>query len=330
MNRHPDFHSSFWLPGAHLQTVWGSLARPRRLIDYRRETLPTPDGDEILIDHVDVSGALGRCILLHGLEGSSYSVYIQGMASLLASQRISASVLNFRSCARDPRRLSFRIPNHRPRLYHSGETTDFDHLASTLASRQQEPLFAIGVSMGGNVLLKWLGEHPDQSLIRSAVAISTPYDLGAGAEFLERGLGPFYVGIFLRTLRLKAVSVAERFSLPPEKLNVEGARKARSFREFDDAATGPLHGFTGADDYYLRASSIRAIDRITTPALCISAEDDPFLPRRTLEEVRERKSDQVELVTTRFGGHTGFVGGLPWRCRYWAEETAVSWLSGFR
>lgn len=293
----------------------------------RREILATPDGDELIVDHADVDGASRRVVLLHGLEGSSNSVYVQGMMKILRNRGISTTALNFRSCARDPQNLRRSIPNHAPRFYHSGETGDFDFLVGVLRLRApREELSAIGVSLGGNVLLKWLGEHPDQTSIVRASAISTPYDLGAGARFLERGLGRIYVSRFLRTLRVKALAAAERFPVARERMDLELTRRAQTFREFDDGATGPLHGFTGADDYYARCSSLFFVGAITTPTLCISAADDPFLPPSVLDRVGEARSSSVELVVTDRGGHVGFVAGWPFRWEHWAEERAVEWV----
>ena len=380
-----SFRPAVWLPGAHLQTIWGRLTRSRRRVSFRRELLETPDGDEIVLDHVDTlfdagpsassfdagpsassfdagpsassfdagpslrsapestrrfpaAGsapestrrfpAAGRVLVLHGLEGSSYSVYVQGLLEAAARRGLRGIALNFRSCARDPRDLSRMLPNRRPRLYHSGETGDLDFVARTLAAREPDaPLYAVGVSIGGNVLLKWLGERPDQSEVAAAAALSTPYDLSASADHLESAVGRLYVASFLGTLRRKAIAAAERFPEAAARIDVPRTLRARSFREFDDAATAPLHGFSGADEYYRRSSSLALLSRIATPTLCISSEDDPFLPAESLVRARAVVPAPVELRVTRHGGHIGFVAGsLPWRPSYWAEETAIEWL----
>ena len=325
-----SFSPSWWLPGAHLQTVWGRLARPRRLVSFRREVLLTPDGDELVLDHVDGPEGAPRLLVLHGLEGSSYSVYVQGMLLVAAARGWRGTALNFRSCARDPAELSRMLPNRRPRLYHSGETTDTDFVVRTLAEREPGvPLFVAGVSLGGNVLVKWLGENAGQTRVRAAAAVSVPFDLAEGARHLETAVGRVYVGAFLKTLRPKAFSAASRFPEAAQRLDLARIRRARTFVEFDDAATAPLHGFTGASDYYARSSSLGFLWRVTTPTLCLSAEDDPFLPAAVLRRVAREASDSVELVTTPRGGHIGFVSGLsPWSARYWAEEMVVEWLSG--
>ncbi|HEY0591122.1 MAG TPA: alpha/beta fold hydrolase [Thermoanaerobaculia bacterium] len=321
-----DFACARWLPSPHLQTIWGRFGRSRRLVAFEREVLPTPDGDELILDHLAGVRDGARVVFLHGLEGSSNSVYIQGMLRLLRQRGIGATVLNFRSCARDPRNLRKTIPNRGSRLYHSGETTDFDLVVRTLAARApRERLAAIGVSVGANVLLKWLGEHPEQTLLAGGVAISTPFDLDAGARHREKGMGRVYAASFIRSLKKKAAAIARRSEVARQRIDLTRAQKAWTFFEYDDTATAPLHEFAGAADYYARSSSIRFLGKIRTPALCISAADDPFLPRAVLDRVREEKSTAVELVVTESGGHVGFVTGAPPRFTYWAEERAVGW-----
>jgi predicted alpha/beta-fold hydrolase len=329
-----DFSPAWFIRGPHAQTIWGRMVRPRRLVALRREALETPDGDELLLDHLDAPVTARdplHFVLLHGLEGSSYSVYIQGVLAEVRRQGHAATVLNFRSCARDPKNVGRMLPNRRPRFYHSGETGDFDFVIRSLAgvvrasgAPPTAPRFvAFGASLGGNVLLKWLGEHPGQQLVAAAATLSVPYDLGAGARHLEKNAaGTFYVGSFLRTLKKKTA----RADIAP-LLDFARVMRARTFWEFDEYATGPLHGFTGAEDYYARSSSIRFLDRITTPALALNAEDDPFLPAEVLPRAKAAASSFVDFRTTRGGGHVGFIGGrAPWRCEYWGEVLAVRWL----
>jgi hypothetical protein len=319
------FIPAWFLPGAHVQTVWGRMTRPRRLVRLRREAVETPDGDELVLDHLDPrAGTPLHFVLLHGLEGSSCSVYIQGVLSLIARHGHAATAVNFRSCARDPRSIRRMLPNRRPRFYHSGETGDFDFVLGTLAARHPGRTFlAFGASLGGNVLLKWLGEHPGQTLVTAAAAVSTPFDLGAGSRRLEESVaGRFYVSRFLATLKEK-VSRADIAGL----IDLSTVLRARTFRDFDEFATGPLHGFTGADDYYQRSSSIHYLHRITTPVLALNADDDPFLPAEVLPLARAAASPFVDFRTTPAGGHVGFISGSsPWTCEYWAEELVTRWL----
>jgi predicted alpha/beta-fold hydrolase len=318
----PDFTPPWWLRNAHVQTVFGRVTRPRRLVRLEREVLETPDGDELMLDHLS-GDPKTRFILMHGLEGSSNSVYMQGLLASIGRHGMSATAINFRSCARDPNRISRMLPNRRPRFYHSGETGDFDFVVQTLTKRWPSATFlGIGASLGGNALLKWLGEHPGQTAIAAAATISVPYDLGAGAIHLEKTwAGRLYVNRFLATLKEKVKAVVKRF--PDVAIDLGSVMRSRTFREFDDAATAPLHGFLDANDYWARSSSIYFLPRITTRALCISAEDDPFLPHEALVRARAAASPSVHFVTPRYGGHVGFVGAS---MTYWAEELAVDWL----
>lgn len=310
----------------HVQTVWGRLTRSRRLVRTRRETVSTPDGDELVLDHLD-GDPRERFILFHGLEGSSNSVYIQGLLQKIASIGASATAVNFRSCARDENDLGRMIPNRTMRLYHSGETTDPDFVLNLLRSRHPDArIVAFGGSLGGNALLKWLGEHPQQTILSAAATVSVPYDLGAGAAYMERRPALYYVDSFLRTLKLKAVAKIEQFDEARRRIDLERLARARTFREFDDAATSPLHGLRDADDYYDTCSSIHYLSMIRTPTVCISAMDDPFLPPEALDRVRRAASPSVELIVTRHGGHLGFIGGGIGRPQYWAETMVIETL----
>jgi predicted alpha/beta-fold hydrolase len=320
-----DFAPSWFLPSPHLQTVWGRMTRRRQMVSLRRELIETPDGDELVLDHLDAhQPSPVHFILMHGLEGSSASVYIQGILAVIARHGYSATAMNFRSCARDPRDLNRMLPNRRSRFYHSGDTGDFDFVVHTLATRMpHQRLAAFGGSLGGNVLLKWLGEHPGQTLVAAAAALSVPYDLGEGARLLDRtSMGRLYVGHFLSTLKEKV----SRPDIAP-MLDLPRVLRARTFEAFDDAATAPLHGFTSADDYYTRSSSIHFMGQITTPTLALNAADDPFLPPAVLPLAKAAASPAVDFRTTPTGGHVGFITGTaPWRCQYWAEELVVRWL----
>jgi len=323
-----DFRPAWWARGPHRQTAWGRLVRPRRLVGFRREIVEAPDGDELVLDHIDAPPGAPRLLLLHGLEGSSFSVYLQGMAVVARRLGFAVTALNFRSCARPFDDLGTMLPNRRPRLYHSGETEDAGFVIRLLAAREPErPLVAAGASLGGNVLLKWLREKRGQTFVRAAATLSVPYDLAAGARFMESGMGPLYVAVFLRTLKAKAGELAARFPEAAARIDLPAMARARSFFEYDDAATAPLHGFSGADDYYRRCSSLSFLPAVDTPTLCLSAEDDPFVPAEVLRRVAAAAPPAVRCVFTKGGGHVGWVAGpRPRRAAYWAEETAVRWL----
>jgi predicted alpha/beta-fold hydrolase len=328
---HPDFTPAWWLRGRHAQTTWGRLARSRRRVPLRREALIAPDGDTLFVDHLD-RPAVGdapdapRLLLLHGLEGSSNSVYVQGLLALAARAGFRASVLNFRYCARDAGDLERCIPNQRPRLYHSGETSDLDFVARTLAARDGRPLFAAGISLGGNALLKWLGEHPQDATVAAAATLSVPYDLAAGDRYMASFPTKLYVRSFVKTLTAKAEGLVGRFPEAAERIDLPRARRAFTFREFDDAATAPLHGFAGADDYYARSSSLAFLSRITIPTLCISALDDPFLPPEATRRAQGAASSTVRFVVTDRGGHAGFVAARGLTPVYWGEELVIAFL----
>jgi predicted alpha/beta-fold hydrolase len=321
--------SAWWIPGAHVQTAWARLVRSRRLVTFDREVLTTPDDDDLVLDHAGGPPGSPRALLLHGLEGSAYSLHTQGLAHLVARAGWRATVLNFRSCARDPRDIQRRLRNRRPRLYHSGDTEDLELVVRTLAAREpQVPLFAIGFSLGGNVLLKWLGERGEDRRIAAGAVISVPYDLAAAARFLERPVGRVYAYHFMRRLKPKALDVLSRFPRETAHLDAARIRGARTFGELDQAVTAPLHGFASVEDYYARASSLHFLSRIRVPTLCISSEDDPFFPASALARARAVASSHVKLEVTSWGGHAGFVAGRwPWRPWYWAEEAAVAWLA---
>ena len=201
-------------------------------------------------------------------------------------------------------------------------------MRSFVSAEPGVPHAAIGISLGGNVLLKWLGENPGQAHLAAAATISVPYDLEAGARKLEKGLGPVYTATFLRGLRRKARQLLRRHPEAAARFDVARMRSARTFFAFDDAVTAPLHGFRSAKHYYDTSSSLNWVSRITTPTLCLSAEDDPFLPSTVLDRVAANASGAVRLVATRHGGHTGFIGGTsPLRVRYWAEERAAEFVA---
>jgi predicted alpha/beta-fold hydrolase len=215
------------------------------------------------------------------------------------------------------------------RLYHSGETTDLDAVARRLVREHPgQPLALAGFSLGGNVLLKWLGEHGDDlpPEIRAAAAVSVPFDLERGSRFIERGFSRVYGRHFLRTLRAKARIKLER---DPGLYDATALERARTLFDFDDIVTAPVHGFAGASDYYRRSSSLGFLSPIRRPTLLLSAYDDPFLPRAVLDEVAEvaRANPYLSVEFHQRGGHVGFISGrAPWAARYYAEERVLSFL----
>ena len=310
-----------WLPGPHAQTIWGRFARSRPRVPTIVECLATPDGDSVELHHIAGDGTGPRVFLLHGLEGSVRSHYVGGLFAEAAARGWGASLLVFRGCG--------AAANSAPRFYHSGETSDLAHVFATLRARWPESDWLMaGVSLGGNVLLKWLGEQGDRldPSIVAAAAVSVPFDLEAGAIMISRGFARIYDRTFLRSLRKKARAKLTRYPALFERGALE---RARNVFEFDDAVTAPVHGFSSAHDYYERSSSIGFLPRIRVRTLLLSAQDDPFLPREVLSRVAEIANSNNALETEFHprGGHVGFVAGpLPWRPVYYAERRVFAFF----
>jgi uncharacterized protein len=287
----------------------------------RLERLAMPDGDHVHLYYRDIAAAAPRVLLLHGLEGSVHSHYVQGIARGALARGWNFTLLVFRGCGPEF--------NTAPRMYHSGETSDLRFVLDTLADRFPDaPLFLAGVSLGGNVLLKYLGESPDRipRQVRAAAAMSVPFDLEAGSRHLQRGFARVYDRHFLRSLRRKALRKLEQH---PGLFDRDRALGARTIEDFDNAVTGPIHGFTGSNDYYTRSSSIHFIERVPIPTLLVSAEDDPFLPGDVLRKVAVIATRNPNLTAefTSHGGHVGFVAGsIPFRPIHWGEQRLLAFL----
>ena len=316
------YREAWWLRGGHAQTLWGKFARRRRALRLEREVLALPDGDQIEIHRPATLPApdAPHLLLLHGLEGTVESHYVNGIVSAATALGWSVTLMLFRGCG--------TVPNTARRFYHSGETSDVAHVYATLRARNPDSRwYAIGVSLGGNVLLKWLGESGDGATILAAAAISVPFDLEAGARKISTGIARIYDWNFLRSLRAKALRKLARY---PDLFDRAALLRAGSVYEFDEAVTAPVHGFGSARDYYTRSSSHGFLRHIRVPTLLLSAENDPFLPSDVLRRVAS-VAESNPLLTVEFlpgGGHVGFVAGpWPWRARYYAEERALSFLS---
>lgn len=324
-DRHSPFTPARWLPGAHAQTLWGKLARRSPQVATRAEQWDTPDGDQLELQRLGAPSARDdtpRLLLLHGLEGTIRSHYLRGMLAVARARGWPADVIIFRSC-------NGAIPRAR-RLYHSGETTDLDFVVRRLIGQEPDrPLLLAGFSLGGNVLLKWLGEQgaAAPSQLRAAAAVSVPFDLGRGAREIEHGFSRLYTRHFLRSLRAKARATFARY---PARFDLDRVAAARTLWAFDDSVTAPLHGFRDAADYYARSSSIGFLTDIRVPTLLINALDDPFLPREVLDDVAllARRNDYLSLDFPDHGGHVGFVGGRwPWRPAYYIEQRVPDFLA---
>jgi predicted alpha/beta-fold hydrolase len=303
-------------------TMWGKFFRRQELKGQRIEQIPTADGDELTVVSASVNQAAPILLILHGLEGGVRSHYLGGIWSAALQRGWQPTLLLFRTC--DGRVNSAR------RTYHSGETTDLDLVVRRLI--QDDPKRAIGlvgVSLGGNVMLKWLGEksRTTPAQVRAAVAVSTPYDLARSSRAIDSGFARLYQWNFMRSLKRKArLKLAQLPDIcPPERIE-----SATTMWEFDDRFTAPLHGFRDAADYYAQCSSIRFLSTIRRPTLLLSAFDDPFHPADVLRDVKEISAGNAYLHTEfhQRGGHVGFVGGTPWRPAYYVETRIVEFLDG--
>jgi predicted alpha/beta-fold hydrolase len=301
----PDkYRAPWWLPGGHLQTIAAALA-PAPRIAWRRERWDTPDGDFIDLDWAG-AGAGPLVALFHGLEGSSASSYARAIAAQALANGWRCVVPHFRGCSGELNRL--------PRAYHSGDSAEICWILERLEARHASGgvLHAAGISLGGNALLKYLGEQGANASIRRAIAISAPLDLAAAGRALDRGLSrELYTRMFLRTLKKKAFEKIAQGMVSVDRARL---RRARTFWEFDDIVTAPLHGFLGADDYWRRSSSAPWLGRIRIPTLVVNARNDPFLPGDVLAALGEMPPNVV-LEFPESGGHAGFPGRGRWLAR---------------
>ena len=299
-----EYRAPWWLPGGHLQTIVAAFS-PAPRVAFMRETWETPDGDFIEVDRAGAPQAAPLLVLFHGLEGSSQSHYARAIAAEALVRGWSFALPHFRGCSGKLNRL--------PRAYHSGDTDEVDWILRRFATGG--PVAAAGVSLGGNVLLKWLGERGTAAsrLVHRAAAVSAPIDLAAAGNALDRGFNRrTYTRAFLATLMAKAFA---KRALGHFEFDARRLAKARTLREFDDMITAPLHGFRDADDYWSRASSAPWLARIEVPTLVLNARNDPFLPAGALERAARGAAANVLLEFPGTGGHAGFPGRDRWLAR---------------
>lgn len=307
-----DFKPAWWLRSAHLQTIWPSLFRHTRPLQVTWERLELADGDFIDLAWRRREGPL--VLLIHGLEGSLQSHYATPMLRQLEEQGFSTVFMHLRGCGREPNRLD--------RSYHSGATEDLSEVLLQLGARGERPDALVGISLGGNLLLKYLGENGRDAATRAAVAISVPFRLATAASHMERGPARIY-GRYLLNKLLR--SYREKFSHrpPPLEVNID---RIDSIYAFDQQITAPLNGFDGADDYYHRCSCIGYLKRIETPTLILHALDDPLMQPDAVPQLKEL-GPGVTLEQCRHGGHVGFIQGhVPGRPRYWLEQRVPAFL----
>lgn len=304
------YRAPAWLRGGHLQTLYPALLAPRPAVSYHRERWDTPDGDFVDLDWVRARDGEWRTgndespllVLFHGLEGSSNSHYARALMHAVAQRGWLGVVMHFRGCSGEPNRL--------PRAYHSGDSAEIDWMLRRLQIHHpRRPRYAVGVSLGGNALLKWLGEQGMSAAgtVRAAAAVSAPVDLHAAGDALGHGFNMIYTKNFLRTMKRRSLT---RLAVHPRLFDARRMLATRTLREFDDLVTAPLHGFRDVDDYYTRASSKPLLGKIAVPTLLLNARNDPFLPAAALP-VPDGLSVAITAEFPQTGGHAGFPGAFP-------------------
>jgi predicted alpha/beta-fold hydrolase len=316
-----DYRAPWWLPGGNLQTIWPALYAKRYFgshPQYRRERWDTPDGDFVDVDWLLAPSAGDTLLVLfHGLEGSSRSHYAEAFADFCAGRGIGFAIPHFRGCSGEI--------NRAPRAYHSGDYEEVGWMLARFREHHAGVIVAVGVSLGGNALLRWAAEAGDAAArFASAVAaVCSPIDLAAGSVAIGRGFNRLvYTTMFLRTMKPKAL---EKLGQHPGLFDARRLAAARDLYEFDDVFTAPLHGFANADDYYARASAKPHLARIGIPALVLNARNDPFVPAASLP-LEADVGPCVTLWQPREGGHVGFPDGhLPGHVRRMPDAVG-SWL----
>lgn len=304
------------LSNPHAQTAFAYVTHSWHTPPLARERWETPDDDFLDVDWLRAPPEAPHLFVIHGMEGSSRSGYVLAMLRAAAERGWGALAINFRSCSGEM--------NRQLRSYSSGETQDPAFALEQLRAKGVTgPLYGVGFSLGGNVLLKLLAEQGDASPLEAGVAVSVPFDLSACARALDTDpyWGLFYRAFYLRPVRRKAYRKAAMF---PGALDVERIRRARTFREIDDLVTARINGFKDAEDYWTRCSSGPMLERIRRPTLLISAKDDPIA--RLGHSLDGVQNPHLTALVTEQGGHVGFVAGSLLRPRFWAEEVGLQFL----
>ena len=316
-----QYRAPWWLPGGNAQTIWPALWSRRtrgHSPEYRRERWTTPDGDFLDVDWL-TSPVTSKTLLVlfHGLEGSSHSHYAESFADFAAAQGVGYVVPHFRGCGGEL--------NLAPRAYHSGDFEEIDWILRRLRARHAGPMVAVGVSLGGNALMRWAGEvQEDASRVVDAIAsVCSPLDLVAGGRAIGRGFNRMvYTTMFLRVLKPKAMIKLQQH---PGLFDRDAMLAVRDIYEFDKVYTAPVHGFNSTTDYWTQASALPHLERIRVPALAVNPRNDPFIPAASLPKPRE-VGRYVELWQPEHGGHCGFPSGS-FPGHVWAlPDTVGPWL----
>lgn len=310
-----EFNPAWWLPSPHLQTLWPALFRKRHSIDYEIKKVELGDGDFIdLCWSKKLSEKI--VLILHGLEGSITSHYANGVFYELEQAGYKPIFMYFRGCSGRMNRLA--------RAYHSGETEDLSTIVEYIKLQTGNyPHAAIGFSLGGNVLLKWLGETGDSNPVKKAVAVSVPFKLQDAAKRLESGVSKIYQEHLLKSLRQTYI---KKFSKIKSPLDIK-VDELKSFWDYDDKVTAPLHGFNGAQDYYDTCSSDRFLKDIEVPTRIIHSSDDPFMFASTVPK-EKMLNNKIDFIATKRGGHVGFISGRsPMSAYSWCEHKIIEFLN---
>ncbi|AZN36705.1 YheT family hydrolase [Iodobacter ciconiae] len=310
----PAYSAPAWLPGGHAQTIYPAVLMWKKIPAYRRESWMTPDLDSIVVDWLDARAGMPLVVLFHGLEGSSRSHYATSLFDFLYAKGWRGVVPHFRSCG--------NIINRLPRAYHAGDSAEIDWVLRRIRAQYPDvSIFAVGVSLGGNALLKWLGEQGDAAVavIDAAAAVCAPVDLAATGNALDQGFNrQVYTREFLRSLRKKTFAKLKKLSDP--FLDQQGLRLATTLREFDHLVTAPMHGFKSVDHYWQSASCKPYLAKIGVPSLVINTKNDPFVPAASLP-LSAGVSEHVTLLQPPEGGHVGFVSGAMPGNLHWLPQT---------
>ena len=314
-----SFHPAWWCRGGHMQTVWAALFRPTPRVPLTRVRWELPDGDFLDLDELAAPPDAPRLIVLHGLESSSKARQVLGVLHAASRRGWGGIAVNFRGCSGESNRLR--------RSYHGGDTADLAWVVKRVAAQHpSSPLLCGGISLGGNVLLKYVGEHgaalPSQ--VRAAVAISAPFNLAATVQALEEGFSRIYMHRLVSSLKQKTRVKLQRY---PDIADAHALSTVRTLAEFDELVTAPVHGFASATAYWSASSSQSFLPRIRRPTLLINAKDDPFLPATELPTAAVLANPFLTTEFPEAGGHVGFLAGRwPIDPSAWAETRAIEFL----
>lgn len=345
-----SFKPAWWLPNPHLQTLWATIPWQKLNLEIQWERLELPDGDFLdlawvgreTVEHIedieDIENLEGVehikpieqvetltrvkakktpiVLILNGLTGNINSFYVRRIMSLVSQKNYRGVLMRYRGTQ--------GVPNRLARSYHSGETGDLHYIVNELKIREPNtPIIVIGYSLGGNIVLKWLGETGKDNPVQAAASVSVPFEVGKCSDQLDSGFSKIYQWSLLRELCRAYQNKFKQSHLFPLYKDIT---KLKTLRDFDDTITAPLHGFKNAEDYYVQSSSRQYLSKIKVPSLIVHAQDDPFTPLHTIPKSTE-VSPSVTYILTKQGGHLGFIAGkYPWKSEYWLDGILMKFI----